>query len=53
MSKKVSAASSGITIGCALAMIISWERSHSLLWAIVHGLCSWFYVAWFAIWGRV
>lgn len=50
--KSASAAASGITMGTALAMIISWERSHSILYAILHGLCTWFYVIWFAIWGR-
>lgn len=33
--------SSGISTGCALAMICSWDRSHSILWAMLHGICSW------------
>lgn len=52
MSRGSDAAAGGITIGAALAIVISWERSHSILWAILHGLCSWLYVLWFAIWGR-
>ncbi len=53
MSKQKDAGSAGISMGIALAMIISWDRSHSILYAFLHGLCSWFYVIWFAIWGRV
>ena len=39
--------------GSALAMIISYERSASILWAILHGILSWFYVLFRAmqIWG--
>jgi hypothetical protein len=45
-------AAQGISMGVAIAIVISWERSHSILWAIAHGTLSWFYVVWFAIWGR-
>jgi hypothetical protein len=34
----------GISMGSALAMILSFQLNHSILWAIIHGLCSWFYV---------
>jgi hypothetical protein len=34
----------GISFGTALAIAISWSANHSVLWAIVHGLLSWFYV---------
>ena len=39
--------------GSALAMILSYERSASILWAILHGVLSWFYVLFRAmqIWG--
>ena len=37
-------------MGTALAMILSFDRNHSILWAIIHGLCSWFYVLYRAIW---
>jgi len=39
--------STGITIGSALAMILSWSVNHSIGWAILHGVCSWFYVLYF------
>ena len=39
--------------GSALAMILSYERSASILWSILHGIFSWFYVLFRAmqIWG--
>jgi len=34
----------GISFGSALAISISWWKNQSVLWAIVHGFCTWFYV---------
>lgn len=31
-------------LGTALATVLSYEANHSIGWAIVHGLFSWFYV---------
>ena len=45
-----SGASAGVGFGCALAITISWSLNKSLLWAILHGVCSWFYVIYYAIW---
>ena len=42
-------AKAGIGLGSALAITISWSVNESLLWAIVHGLLSWFYVIYYAI----
>lgn len=39
----------GIGFGCALAMVISYVTNHSILWAIFHGLLSWLYVIYFAV----
>lgn len=39
----------GISFGSALAIAISWSLHKSLLWAIIHGLLSWFYVIYYAI----
>lgn len=39
----------GITLGTALAVVASWSVNHSLPWAILHGICSWFYVIYYAI----
>jgi len=41
-------ASSGIFFGIALAIAISWSQHHSILWAIIHGIFSWFYVIYYA-----
>ncbi|MCK4649855.1 hypothetical protein KAT36_01350 [Candidatus Pacearchaeota archaeon] len=39
--------------GSALAMILSYERSASILWTILHGIFSWFYILFRAMqtWG--
>ena len=39
----------GASFGSALAIAISWSTHHSILWAVVHGIFSWFYVAYYAI----
>ncbi len=39
----------GIGLGSALAMVLSWDRNRSILWAVLHGLFSWIYVIYFAI----
>ena len=49
MSNQDQAASTGISIGAALAIVLSWEANHSVLWAIGHGLCSWLYVIYWCI----
>ena len=35
--------------GAPLAMIISWSVNKSILWAILHGIFSWFYVIYYAL----
>lgn len=40
---------SGIGIGSALAVVLSWHRNRSILLAVIHGVFSWFYVIYFAI----
>lgn len=40
---------SGVTFGSALAIAISWSVNKSLLWAIIHGVFSWFYVIYYAL----
>ena len=42
-------ARTGITFGTALAIAISWSANKSILWAIIHGLLSWFYVIYYAL----
>jgi hypothetical protein len=43
------AATVGIGFGSALAITISWSANHSILWAILHGVFSWFYVIYYAL----
>lgn len=43
------AVSTGISMGTALAMILSYSVNESILWAIIHGILSWFYVLYFAL----
>ena len=38
----------GVSLGSALAIVCSWERNKSILWAIIAGIFSWFYVIYFA-----
>ncbi len=39
----------GISFGSGLAMVISWSAYKSILWAIIHGVLSWFYVVYYAL----
>ncbi len=40
---------SGVGLGAALAVAISWSKNGSILWAILHGVLSWVYVIYYAI----
>jgi hypothetical protein len=40
---------SGIGLGSALAVVCSWQRNRSILWAILAGIFSWLYVIYFAM----
>jgi protein-S-isoprenylcysteine O-methyltransferase Ste14 len=39
----------GIGLGSVIAAITSWERNKSVLWAILSGIFSWFYVIYYVI----
>jgi hypothetical protein len=39
----------GISLGSAIAVVCSWQRNRSILWAIVAGILSWVYVIYFAL----
>lgn len=43
------AAESGISLGSAIAVVCSWQRNRSILWAILAGILSWIYVVYFAL----
>lgn len=36
-----------LSLGSMIAVTISWSVNHSVVWAVVHGLCSWFYVVYY------
>lgn len=44
-----SAAKAGIGFGSALAITMSWSANKSIIWAIIHGVLSWFYVIYYAL----
>lgn len=39
----------GIGLGSAIAIVCSWQRNRSILWAILAGIFSWIYVIYFAL----
>ncbi len=39
----------GLSMGSALAMIISYGAWESVLWAILHGIFGWLYVLYYMI----
>ena len=47
--RKSTTASTGISLGSAIAVTISWSMYKSVLWAIIHGIFGWLYVIYFVI----
>jgi hypothetical protein len=43
------ATQSGVGLGSVIAVVCSWQRNRSILWAILAGILSWFYVIYFAL----
>ncbi|KKX46737.1 hypothetical protein L950_0230305 [Sphingobacterium sp. IITKGP-BTPF85] len=39
---------SRVGLGSVIAVVASWDRNKSILWAISQGILSWFYVIYFA-----
>jgi hypothetical protein len=48
-------ASAGYGLGATLAMILSWQSNHAVIWVLLHGLLSWVYVIYYVIanWEKV
>ncbi len=44
-----SSAAGGIGLGSVIAVIASWSRNQSILWAIIHAIFGWLYVIYFVI----
>ena len=34
----------GVGLGTIIAVVVSWSRNKSILWAILHGILGWLYV---------
>ena len=39
----------GAAVGVAIAVVCSWQRNRSILWAILAGVLNWIYVIYFAV----
>jgi hypothetical protein len=39
----------GVGLGSVIAVVCSWQRNRSILWAILAGFLSWLYVIYFAL----
>ncbi len=39
----------GLGIGAVIAVVCSWQRNRSILWAILAAILSWIYVIYFAL----
>ncbi len=39
----------GYGLGSMLAVVCSWQRNRSILWAILAAVLTWFYVIYFAL----
>lgn len=48
-SKRAARAVSGIGLGSFVAAILSWQHHHSMMWASIHAIYSWFYVAYYTL----
>lgn len=39
----------GVGLGTIIAIVISWSKNKSILWAIIHGFFGWLYVIYYMI----
>ena len=39
----------GISLGSVLAVVVSFVTHKSILWAVFHGLCGWFYIFYYSL----
>jgi hypothetical protein len=42
----------GVGLGTIVAVVISWSRNRSILWAIIHGILGWIYVIYVLLVGK-
>lgn len=50
--RRTVSSSSGISLGAAIAVVLSWDQWHSVWWAFIHGVLGWFYVLYYIFSGR-
>jgi hypothetical protein len=50
----MSKSSGGLGIGSVIAVVLSYMKWHSILWAVLHGIFGWLYVIYYVIryWGE-
>jgi hypothetical protein len=49
MKKEIVVSGNVFKFGCALAIIVSYVKWHSIGWALFHGVCSWVYILYYLI----
>lgn len=49
MNEKQTAASAGVGLGNVIAIVLSYSKWHSILWAILHATLGWIYVIYYVI----
>ena len=42
----------GVGLGTIIAVVVSWNRNKSILWAIIHGILGWLYIIYILIAGK-
>jgi hypothetical protein len=47
--RAISVVRNGVSLGAVIAVVSSWQRNRSILWAVLAGILSWFYVIYFEI----
>ena len=45
----ISVVRDGVGLGAVIAVVCSWQRNRSILWAVIAGVLSWLYVIYFAM----
>lgn len=48
-SSNMSTIGTGIGLGSAIAVVASWSRNKSVLWAIIHAFFGWLYVIYYVL----
>ncbi len=45
----VTVVNTGIGLGSIIAVVMSWTRNQSLLWALIHAFLGWLYVIYYVL----